>query len=218
MVVRSVLYNPANNKPDDYQYTVLNQDLAMTYSGPDCSKTQGVYTFGNKLKTACAWDNYNQYYDAYFSETGKYTSDSTITVNQSYQFKGQNSNEINVKQWNYTLISGTESIWNRALGKASTGTLKASNQSSNSANATQLQSLASQNQSYLLGLQATNSVNNRDSNSNRLQLNTSFVRVGDNSSDYNRTEFFIPDDSKTNNINGARARTGHHFNHIFIFL
>jgi hypothetical protein len=216
-VIKSALYNKDTGKTNDpvnYAYQIKNQDLSMTYSNPDCSKTQDTYIFGQILKPSCAWNNYNQYHDVFLYGDGQYQNSTTVANVQSYAFKASNSNTVDNIAWNYTYYA-TESVFNRALGKATTGSLSVSNQASNINVATPLQSPSDPNLSYLLGLQAINPTSTLDTNSNRPQLNTLYRIVGDNSSDFNG--YAVPDDSKTNNtITGAKARTGDNENYFFV--
>jgi hypothetical protein len=212
-----MLYNTSTNKSNDYGYSIKGSVLRMTDSEAKCSLGEFSYTFNSAVGT-CAWVERDSIYNYNFrGKDETYSNQKLLTYNQDYQFTGENLMGTKLANWNLTYDFTSMSLWNRALGSANPN---ASNvftqkvQSSNVAVATKLGT----SDSYLLGQQSINSVASRDFNTNRPQIQTSWRQFRDNFGDNARSDYLVPDDSKTNNINGARARTGHHFNHIFIFL
>jgi hypothetical protein len=208
-IVRSVLdirdTNGETNKHENkYQFSMKIQNLGVSGSLGCGYYSQGNFKFGQSLGTSqqgqdgCGWRSYTPNRDIIFSGNDSLYYDQNVEYSkQTYQFLSQNVLGQENYQWNLTNSYNSESIWNRALGKTIDGNFTVANQSSNSIVATDI------NSSNLLGLQSLNATDNKnDSNTYRPQLQTSYRRTGDA---FNGA---IPDDSTTNNINGARARTG----------
>jgi hypothetical protein len=187
-----------------YKYDIKFQNIAMTHSSFLCYKDYNDFTYGDQLSGGwgCGWTAHNQSYDFYFSgKNDTYQSSQNLkTFDQSYQFTGSGPYGLQQTSWNFT-DNNSSSVWNRALGKSS-DTTGLQTQSSNWNVST---SLTSSTSTKLLGLQAINpfAENTKDTNINRPQLQTAYRRVDDNfSGDQSHP---VPDDSTTNNINGARA-------------
>jgi hypothetical protein len=197
-IVRSVLYNPANNKPDDYQYKIKERTLSPTYDHNSCNLQNDNYQFNGNLNNGCYLNSVNQLYDVYFQgKNAEYNDVNASDYLQDYNLAPTVINGSKNNQWNQTQDYYRQLIVNRGLGKTSNiSSLTDSTQSSQSNVSTKLDS---PNTSSLLGLQAINSASNLDSTTNRPQLNTSWRRSGDVFHFYS---------IGTNGINGAITRTG----------
>jgi hypothetical protein len=191
------------------QYTVSHQKLGLTTSWSCFYKTQTNFIFAGKDNPTAGniggdycgsqngWAGYNQLHDLFFQ------SDDTSLKN-TYIFTGMERSGLTIDQWNLAYGADSNLVWNRGLGlPTSGGSLSYTNQAGHPSVATNLDL-----SSFLLGLQTINSSKNRDSNTYRPQLQTSYRQLNDNLSRVNSTGHFIPDDSAINDINGARARTG----------
>jgi hypothetical protein len=176
--------------------------LSATWSDATCTQGPFNYIFGNPVGNRCGWFDGSQFFDYLFSgKNSEYMDNQNhANFNQNYQFTGYTASGSRLTHWN-TTTANSRGIFNRALGQSlSLGAISQANQSSNSIVATDIIG------SYLLGLQSVNAINNLDTNSNRPQLNVSYRRPNDIFS--NSNSYMVPDDSTTNNIGGARARTG----------
>jgi hypothetical protein len=170
-------------------------NAVQCYNGERSSYTMGSSenpNSGDIGYNGCGWNSSNTLYNLAFQ--GKDENSKSL---QEYQFGVSSAVDgSKISAWNITAGADSVSISNRAIGQA----ILSGSQTSNSKNATPL----NQDSSYLLGLQAlapaVNWVGNKDSNTNRPQLNTSFRRVDD---DFGGV---ISADDKS--INGRIARTG----------
>jgi hypothetical protein len=188
----SITTGTSNYHESQYSFDVKRNVRSVTSSSTSYSASQANYSFGQNLANTSAWRYLDQVYDFVFK--GK--SDDLKNYNQTYQFPGEDFYGLNYQKYNATEGVDYYSIDNRALGK----TKDSGSQTSNEKNATKLN-----DNSYLLGYQAIQSMvslnSNKDSNSYRPQLNVSWRKSGD----LMHTIDAIPNDDS---IWGAKARTG----------
>jgi hypothetical protein len=200
-IIQSLLYEMATGNTDLYGYSLHELVLAIANSNSLLNSTQscnfsknvflnaGISNIWGNTGACSSWKTDGQNYD--FSFNGlSLDEDDFSYFNQNYQFSGIDSSNNKYVRWNYTSSNDRATIWNRALGNTTVSTSQTSNPNS----ATEINSI-----SYLLGLQAINSYSNRDSVTNRPQLQTSYRATGD------AFPSIISDDDDTN---GSRARTG----------
>jgi hypothetical protein len=191
-VVKSVV--STTNSLNGYETKLLYSSPSFSVSG--CARDQASYSFGSNISSTCWWNGENLHYEIDFAEKN---DNSFNPHDQNYHFRSTNGANVGVGQWNFTnsVGSGISTILNRSLGKPSAivANTTLTNQASNSANSTLI------NNSHLLGLQSINPTRNRDVNSNRPQLSTSWYRTNDN--------FGAIISTNDKSINGRIARTGH---------
>jgi hypothetical protein len=184
-----------------YSLDIKRQELSPFVANSNIYKKQDNYAFDERL-SRYGWNGYTQYNDFIFQGSENYNSQAISPLYQNYSFTGANIANVGYSEWNYTYTNNSNSTWNRALGTTASTTSPSSfsNQANNSNNATSL--IGGSN---ILGLQAINfpgNSNYNDTNTNRPQLNPQYRKIGDLFDDA------VTDDSTTNNISGARARTG----------